>query len=104
MYVYVNYPKPHFTIHRDRNCGQVQMHGKPEQRVVRVRMADLGSVLVDFIEERYRFGAYPEANDLWLDISLDTPGQEEGLVHVIQALVGRRYTPLADAPVYRHCG
>jgi hypothetical protein len=104
MYAYVNYPNPHFTIHRDPDCAQVQMHGKPGQRVVRVRPDSLEQVLADFARGRYRFAAHPEANDLWLDISLDTAEQEEGLVHVIQALVGRRYTPLAGAAVYRHCG
>ena len=103
MYVYVNYPNPHFTIHKDPNCAQVQMHGKPGQRVVRVRTGNLGKVLADFSEGRHKFAAHAEANDLWLDISLDTPEQEEGLVHVIQALVGRGYAPLADAPIKTHC-
>lgn len=104
MYVYVNYPNPHFTMHGDPDCAQVQMHGKPGQRVVRVRTDSLGEVLADFAGGRYRFAAHHEVNDLWLDISLDTPVQEEDPVYVIQALVGRRYTPLAGASVYRHCG
>jgi len=104
MYVYVNYPNPHFTIHRDPNCALVQAHGKAGQRLVRVGADNLDEVLADFAAWKYRFAAHRQANDLWLDISLETPEQEEHLVHVIQALLGSRYTPLANAPVYRHCG
>lgn len=104
MYVYVNYPEPHFEIHVDSPCQEIRKHRKPGQRLVEVRVANLGNVLSDFIAGKYRFASEPSVNDLWLDISLDAPEQEEGLVHVIQALVGRRYRPLADAPVCRHCG
>ena len=104
MYVYVNYPNPHFTIHRDPNCALVQAHGKPGQRLVRVRADNVDEVLADFTAWKYRFASHAQANDLWLDICLETTEQEEHLVYLIRALVGSRYTPLADAPVYRHCG
>jgi len=104
MYAYVNYPEPHFTIHWNAQCSEIRKNRKPGQRLVEIQVANLGQVLSDFISGKYRFASDPSANDLWLDISLDTPEQEEGLVHVIQALVGRRYSPLADAPVRRHCG
>ena len=103
MYVYVNYPDPHFRMHWNAQCSEIRKNRKPGQRLVQIQVANLGQVLSDFIWGKYRFASEPSVNDLWLDISLNTREQEEGLVHVIQALVGRRYTRLAGAPVYTHC-
>lgn len=102
MQVYVNYPDPHFTMHRDPHCPEIRKNQKPGQRRVVVHMGTLGQVLSDFISSKYRFASNRTANDLWLEISLATPEQEKGVVYVIQALLGLRYTPFADAPVYEH--
>ncbi|TKJ29437.1 MAG: hypothetical protein CEE40_08495 [Chloroflexi bacterium B3_Chlor] len=102
MMVYINYPDAHFTIHRHQDCSEIQKHRKPGQRVVAVRLANLTQVLSEFISGKYAFASNPALNDLWLDISLDTPEQEEGLVHVIQAILALRHRPLAHAPVNDH--
>jgi hypothetical protein len=101
--VYINYPNPHFTIHRDASCNLIQMHKSPEQRYLRVNRANLGPQLHQFVVGQLRFAAERRLNDMWLEIDLDTPEQEFGLVHVLQALVGQRYTPLAAAPIDTHC-
>jgi len=104
MWVYVNYPNPHFTVHRDPSCAMIQMQGKPNQRVHRVTMYTLGDFLAQVIDGKMRFAAQTEFNDLWLDVKLDTPKQEIGLVHMLQAILGRRYSPLAGARIETHCG
>lgn len=73
MWLYINYPQPHFNIHRDPACQQIQIHDKPDQRTVTVRTNSLVAVLNDFITRRYRFAPQRALNDIWLDISLDTP-------------------------------
>ncbi len=103
MQVYLNYPNPHITIHKDASCGQIHMHHKQGQRRINVNAVTLRFVLADFINDKYAFKAEKLFNDLWLDISLDTPEQETGLVHVIQAILGQRYSPFSDAPVSVHC-
>jgi len=103
MWVYINYPNPHFTVHRDPSCRMIQMHGKPGQRVRRVTMYTLGDLLSEVIAGKIRFAAESGLNDLWVEIKLDTHDQEIGLVHVLQALLGRKYAPLAHAPIAEHC-
>lgn len=103
MQVYLNYPNPHITIHKESTCGQIHMHHKPEQRRVHINPVTLRFVLTDFLNDKYMFKAERLFNDLWLDITLDTPEQEVGLVHVIQAIIGQRYSPFSDAPVKEHC-
>ena len=103
MRVYVNYPNPHFAIHESADCPHIRKHAKVNQRVVSVDKENLGLVLSRFISDYYKFASTPAHNDLWLDVSLATSRQEEGLVYVIQALLGRHYLPLASAPVDRHC-
>jgi len=103
MQAYLNYPNSHITIHTDNSCGQIHMHHKKGQRRVNVNAVTLRFVLSDFLNNKYIFKAEKEYNDLWLDVSLNTPEQETGLVHVIQAIIGQRYAPFSDAPVKEHC-
>lgn len=103
MHVYLNYSNPHITIHKDSSCNQIHMHHKHGQRRLSINMVTLRFVLADFINEKYAFKAEKLFNDLWLDINLDTPEQETGVVHVIKAIIGQRYSPFSDAPVIEHC-
>ncbi len=103
MHVYLNYPNSHVTIHKDSTCGQIHMHHKQEQRRISINMVTLRFVLADFLNDKYKFKAEKYFNDLWLDINLDTLEQETGLVHVIQAIIGQRYSRLSDAQVKEHC-
>lgn len=103
MWVYINYPDPHFGVHRDHSCRKIQMHGKPNQRVRTATIPTAGDLLCEFIDEQIRFAAESDFNDLWIKIELDTPEQEMGLVHVLQAILGRRYRPLSNAPIKTHC-
>jgi hypothetical protein len=103
MQVYINYPNPHFTIHKNSSCPQIHIHQKSGQRIVKVNPATLKNVLSQFINDAYDFKSEAQWNDLWLDVSLSTYEQEIGFVHVIQALIGQRYKPLGNAPISDHC-
>lgn len=103
MWVYINYPNPHLTMHRDYSCRMIRMHSKHNQRVRRARISNLDQFLLEFTEQRLPFAAESTLNDIWIEIELDNSEQETGLVHVLQALLGRRYDPLADAPIEIHC-
>jgi hypothetical protein len=103
MQVYINYPNPHFTIHRDPACKQIQRHEKVNQRRILIRPENLKAVLADFINDAYDFKPEQKYNDMWLDIFLGNSDQEFGLVYVIQAILGQRYKPLGNALVSVHC-
>jgi len=103
MQVYINYPNPHFTIHKDSSCPQIQIHQKSGQRIIKVNSVNLKSVLSQFVKDAYDFKSEAQLNDLWLDISLSTHEQEIGFVHIIQAILGQRYKPLGTAPINKHC-
>ena len=77
-------------MHRDPSSQVIQMHGKPGQRVRGVSMHSLGDFLSELIQGRMRFAAQSGLNDLWIEVTLDTRDQERGLVHVAQAIIGRR--------------
>ena len=91
LMAYFNYPETHIMIHRDPDCSTVFQQKKPNQRVVKVDIRTLGDVLADFASNKVDFGSFAPINDLWLRVSLNTPTQEESVVHVIHALLSRRY-------------
>lgn len=103
-HVYINYPNPSFSIHGDPNCASIRIANKQDQRQFDVTGDTLEDVLSKFIRRDVSFDAKQSINDLWLNIKLSTNEQEVGVVHVIQAIVGKRYGPLRDAQVATHCG
>lgn len=103
MQVYINYPNPHFTVHHDSACQQIHMHQKQGQRTVQVNPESLKYVLGQLVNDAYEFKSEAQFNDLWLDVSLSTPEQEIGFVHIVQAVLGQRYKTLGKAPLTEHC-
>ena len=102
MKAYINHPNPHITIHRNPACPQIQKHQKESQRTVTVTAQNIGYVLTDFIQGKYRFAADSAHNDLWLEISLSSSKREESLVYVVQAILSLKYRPFERAPVNKH--
>ncbi len=94
MKAYINYPDPHITLHFDDNCSEIQKRRKPDQRVVAITDSTVREVLMDFINDKYRFGSDSEINDLWLDINVDNQKYGEALVIVIHAVIRQKYTRL----------
>lgn len=101
MWVYINRPNARYTIHGDASCTFIHLKRTPERRVRTVTTKNLDQFLMELIQRRLDFTSNI---DLWLQISLDSPEQELGLVYVVQALIGQRYRPLSAAPVTIHCG
>jgi len=104
IHAYINYPNPHLTIHCDAGCQSIRVSQKSDQRQFAISEDSLATVLSDFIRGDVPFAATAAVNDLWLRIDLRTREQEVGVVNVIQALLGKRYVPLRDAPVSIRCG
>jgi len=102
MKVYVNFPNPHLTMHRDPTCAEIQKHHKPNQRHIPVSVNRLSSVLTDFIQQKDRFGANTQENDMWLDLSLATPKHEEAFVYVLHLILTSQYTPFQHAQIIDH--
>jgi hypothetical protein len=103
MWVYITYPNRRIEIHKNVSCSEIQKQQKVGQRIIKINPSTLKSVLSQFINDAFKFESKPQSNDMWLNISLSTIDQEMGTVHVIQALLGQRYTPLSDAPIKIHC-
>jgi hypothetical protein len=103
MKAYINYLDPHITIHRNPECSEIHKHRKPDQRIVAVTPQSLRGVLSDFANNKYKFAASSEYNDLWLDISLGSPQHNESAVYIIQTLLGLHYKPFENASINRHC-
>jgi hypothetical protein len=102
MKVYVNFPDPHFTIHHDPACGQIQKHHKPNQRHIAVTSGTLPNILTEFVQNKHPFAANPQENDLWLDISLATAKHEEAFVYVLQLILAGHYGSFQHAHIVDH--
>lgn len=103
IWLYINYPNPHLTIHKDPSCPLIRLHHVPNQRVFSVEKTSIGPFLEILIGEKLNFTAQQGLNDAWISIGLDAPAQELGLVHIVQVLLGKRYTPLASTLIAEHC-
>jgi len=103
MKAYINYPKPHIELHNDSECVEFQKHQKSGQRVVVVTSHNIKDVLSDFINDKYRFASNRELNDIWLDVSLETPKHSESFIYTIHSILSHRYTRLENAPFHFHC-
>jgi len=101
--VYINYPNPHFTIHDNSQCSQIQKHHKANQRTISVTNQNLRQVLTGFISNQYEFSSTASQNDIWLEVNLSSRQQNIGFVFVIQAILGMQSQPLSNAPVTFHC-
>jgi hypothetical protein len=100
---YINYPNPHFTVHNNTQCAQIQKHQKQNQRIIIVNNQNIGQILSQFINNQYPFASIQAQNDMWVDINLSSAQQNIGFVFIVQAILGMNYQPLSNAPVTFHC-
>ena len=103
IHVYVNYPNAAITIHSYASCASIRKHQRQGQRYRAVTKSNAKVFLSAFEQRKLPFAAEPGPKDIWLEINLDTPEQEEAVVHIFQVLIGRRYGPVASAPARVHC-
>jgi len=103
IYVYINYPNSGFTIHRSASCPQIRVSRKEGQRIIRINVPDQNEIQATFTKKTLKFASTKELNDLWLEISVELPELEDGILSFIRELLGTRYKRLINAPVRRHC-
>lgn len=100
---YINYPNPHITAHCDPHCGNIQAQHKPEQRYVRVNIITVSDELQHFLKIDYKFAAYPERNDMWLEIDFNDRDFELAVLEHICRLLGDHYSPIKGMKPSIHC-
>jgi len=103
MKVYLNYPNPHITLHRDSACPEVGKMRKVGQREVTITRASFAQALGQLTSTGFQLGAQASVNDVWLTINFDDPEFEEAVTKHVRRLLGQRYSPLRDAPIQKHC-
>jgi hypothetical protein len=100
---YINYPNPHVTVHTNMDCGNIQAQKKDEQRYLRINPLSISDELKNFSDRKYRFAAYPERNDLWLEIEFQDQAFEMAVLELICRILGKQYQRLADLEPQIHC-
>jgi hypothetical protein len=102
MRAYFNYPNSKVTIHIHDGCSQIMKQSKLDRRFIRVRIDNLVTVLERIETGEINFRSEPEANDLWLDIDLQSQNYETSFVHLVHALLSDKYLPFRKSTVEFH--
>jgi len=100
---YFNYPNPRVTIHHDPDCGFIQSHQRPNQRYFYINASTMSEIIKLFTARKVRFAPMSGFNDIWLEVEFFNREFELATVRYVQYLIGRRYKPLANAPLKIHC-
>ena len=103
IYVYINYPNPHFTIHIDPQCSRIRQSRKKQQRYIEVNRENFEKQFIRLRNKEFRFAATPEYNDMWLKIDLESNEKEMPLVKEVKRVLSRHYRPFIKAPISEHC-
>jgi hypothetical protein len=103
IYVYINYPNPHATIHHNSNCQSIRQANKQGQRTAIINVATISNELSQFAQRRYTFGANSAQNDIWLEIDFQDIGFETAVAAYILTLIAQHYTPLRGVQLQPHC-
>jgi len=101
--VYVNYPNPKFSIHRNPLCEEVRKREKTGQRHILIDIDSVSTELRCFANKKYTFNSNIESNDMWIDIEFDDALFEESVLKYIRRLIGKHYAPLGRAELTTHC-
>lgn len=101
--VYLNYPNPRVTVHRNERCSSIQKHQKPGQRVVRLDVACLSVELKKFEEQHYMFAADAANNDMWLEVDFGDAEFERAVVQYVKNVLAAHYTPFGPVTITPHC-
>ena len=102
MWVYINRPEPKFSIHCRSDCGEIKKTKKVNQRQITIDDQSLRGILKDFLDDKYRFSSTSANNDMWINVNLRSYEHSKSLVYILQAILGSKYQPLADAPIKEH--
>ena len=103
MKVFISYPKALLVMHTNANCTDINLEAQVGQRIVIITNDNILDVLQLFIKHNWKFSNAKGKEDLWLDLTLNNPKLEEGLVFVVRAILGSYYKPFSQAQVIYHC-
>ena len=106
MWVYINYPEPKFSIHHSSSCKFIPPNKnkkKENQRRITVNKQNLRDVLKDFRNDKYPFSSTSSKNDMWIDINLVSPQENEEFFYKIREILEKKYGYLTKAKVKVHC-
>lgn len=103
MKVYVNYPDPKFSIHRNSLCPEVDKTGKTGQRHIRIDIDSVSTELRRFANKKHTFSSNSESNDMWLEIEFEDAEFEKSVLKYVRRLIGKHYAPLGKAKLTTHC-
>ena len=103
MKVYVNYPEPKFSIHRNSLCAEVCKMKKAGQRHILIGIDSVSIELSRFANKKYTFNSNAGSNDMWLDIEFDDADFEMSVLEYVHRLIGKHYAPLGKAKLTTHC-
>ena len=101
--VYFNYPNSRVTIHQLSDCPRVHQHHSVYQRELTVNIDTLQSVLRDFVDGNFSFGAEAQNNDVWLAIDFNDLAFEIAIANFILLQLGKRYAPFDSVNPDLHC-
>lgn len=103
LQVYINYPKPHFSIHGDSSCNFIMNHQKSDQRNIKINIDTFSTEIKKFKTKKYRFAAKSALNDMWMIIDFDDIAFEKSVVILIHHILSEHYSPFKDCPIDNHC-
>ena len=105
IYVFMDYPNPTLTIHRDPSCRLIHRQTiKPvHRREMNIYLENLTDSLLKFKNEEVDFRAEAGWNCLWLKLDFGDFDTEMDVVTKIMKYLGERYTPLANLTPKIHC-
>lgn len=100
---YINYPRPHMTLHTDLSCSDIGKMAKVKQRKLKVTSVSFTQVLSLLSSDSFRLGSESSINDVWLVLDFGDSEFEEALARYLFRVLSLRYTPLAGSPIKTHC-
>jgi hypothetical protein len=87
---YINYPRPHMTLHTDSTCSDIGKIRKPNQRDVSVTRVSFATAIAQLTGKGFRLGADSSINDVWLSVDFDDAEVEEAVArYVFRSLGGK---------------
>ena len=94
--VYYNYPNSGFSIHEGQTVEESHVHSKPSPRIFHVTIHNITDIVKKITNSDFKFAAYQDVNDLWLEINFDDVIFEKAFAEYVLRLLGKRYKPFQE--------
>jgi hypothetical protein len=101
IFVYINKPNPHFTIH-NKGCHHIQVQNVENQRYENISNSERIFSFLDSFKDTPFDG--DKNKDMWLEINLGSKELNEGLIYVLREINPKlRPNDQKDFPI-KYCG